>query len=132
MARQGPRVEDDLDAVRAELRQRVPAGRVFARLEWGEYLTWKFFPEYKVFMDGRIEIYPDDVWEQYSAVTRGEAEWHAILDRYDVDALVLDARYHALTGLLPRVEASGQWHCVYRCRDVLLFLRTGQGIARAR
>jgi len=64
MARQGPRVEDDLDAVRAELRRRVPAGRVFTRLEWRECLTRKFFPEYKVFMDGRIEIYPVDLWRQ--------------------------------------------------------------------
>ena len=38
--------------------------RVFTRLEWGEYLDWAAHPKARVFMDGRIEIYPDDVWQR--------------------------------------------------------------------
>jgi hypothetical protein len=122
-ARQGPRVEGDLDVLHAELRRHLPVGRIFTRLEWGEYLGWAWSPDYRVFMDGRIEIFPDDVWEAYSSVTCGKTDWQRILDDYDVDALVLDAEYHARTGLLPHVQQSTAWRCVAQSRDALLLLR---------
>ena len=78
-------------------------------MEWGEYLGWAGAPAFTVFMDGRIEIYPDDVWERYAAVTCGRDGWEAILDAYAVDYLVLDAGYHHRTGLLERVALSPAW-----------------------
>jgi hypothetical protein len=77
----------------------------------------------QVFMDGRIEIFPDDVWEQYSSVTCGKVDWERILDQYGVDALVLDAGYHAKTGLLPRIEGSANWQRIYQSHDALLYVR---------
>lgn len=122
-ARQGPRVEDDLDTLHAELKKHICPGRIFTRLEWGEYLGWAWFPDYRVFMDGRIEIFPDDVWEAYSVVTCGKADWQRVLDDYRVDALVLDTEYHVRTGLLPHVQRSGAWRLVAQSRDALLYLR---------
>jgi hypothetical protein len=120
VSRQGPLVEDDLEAIRQHLRAR---GRVFSRFEWGEYLSWAGAPNLKVFMDARIEIYPDAVWEQYSSVTCGRPGWEAILDGYAVDYLVLDAHYHARTGLLERVERSQVWRPAFRSRDAVLYVR---------
>jgi len=79
-------------------------------------------PRYKVFMDGRIEIFPDRVWQEYDAVTRGRADWEAILARYQVDCLVLDkGGYHA--GLLPQVERSANWQAIQSAGDAVLFVR---------
>jgi hypothetical protein len=128
-----PRVEDDLERVHRRLASYVAEGRIFSRFEWGEYLTWSLAPQYKVFMDGRIEIYPDDVWNQYAAVTRGLPEWEKILDDRRVDALLLDADYHGRTGLLPRVEAAGGWERVFEAGSALLYLRRNAGaIAKSR
>jgi len=118
-----PRVEDQLDATHAVLARQLAEGHIFSRFEWGEYLTWSFAPDYRVFMDGRIEIYPDDVWNKYAAVTQGLPEWQEILDNYRVDALLLDREYHARTGLLPRVEASSGWKRVLEAGPALLYLR---------
>ena len=93
--RQQPRVEDDLEAVHVQLRNRFGGGRIFSRFEWGEYLSWSYSPGFTVFMDGRIEIFPDEVWNQYAGVTCGLAGWEKILDDYHVDALLLDSDYHA-------------------------------------
>src|SRR5262249_25640338 len=68
------RTEDDLQRVAQSIRQHEP-GRIFSRFEWGEYLGWSLAPQYKIFMDGRIEIYPDQVWQDFSAITRGRADW---------------------------------------------------------
>jgi hypothetical protein len=122
-SRQGPRVEDDLEAVHGHLQAHAGAGRIFSRFEWGEYLGWSGAPNFKVFMDGRIEIYPDEVWESYGAVTRGLADWERILDDYRVDFLLLDASYHARTGLLAQVERSSVWRQAFRSRNAILYVR---------
>jgi hypothetical protein len=102
------RVESDLQAVGDGMKEQAPRGRLFCRFDWGEYFGWELAPDYTVFMDGRIEIYPDDVWAEYVTVTRAEDGWQAVLDRYDVDWLVLDeSGYHH--ALLPAVRASPRW-----------------------
>ncbi len=122
-ARSGPGVVDDLDSVHRHMRARAAGGRVFTRFEWAEYLTWAASPDFPVFMDGRIEIYPDPVWDQYAAVTCGRADWESILDGYGVDYLLLDGDYHARTGLLERVARSSTWRPEFRSRDAVLYVR---------
>jgi hypothetical protein len=117
------RPESQLEAAAERLRERRPNGRIFSRFEWGEYLGWSLAPDYKVFMDGRIEIYSDRVWGEYSAVTRGRADWQDILDGYGVDCLLLDTAggYHA--ELLPQVERSPEWERAFESGRVVVFLR---------
>ena len=52
------RPEEDLQVVCDELSARG-GGRIFSRFEWSEYLGWALAPRYTIFMDGRIEIFPD-------------------------------------------------------------------------
>jgi hypothetical protein len=117
------RPESELRTVAERLRQHRPGGHIFTRFEWGEYLGWSLAPDYKVFMDGRIEIYSDRVWEEYSAITRGRADWQQILDDYGIDCLLLDTKggYHA--DLLPEVERSPEWQRDYTSPRMMLFLR---------
>jgi hypothetical protein len=123
------RTEYDLEAVAAHLKQQGEARRIFSRFEWGEYLGWALAPAHRIFMDGRIEIYPNEVWADYSAVTRGRADWEQILDRYEVDALLLDAEYHA--DLLPQVERpSSGWQETFRAGPAVLFQRRSALAAR--
>jgi len=123
--RRGQRVEDDLEAVHRHLLRTAsaPAGNVYSHFEWGEYLSWSVPPRYRIFMDGRIEIYPDEVWQKYTAVTCGSAGWEAILDDYNVDYLILDADYHGRTGLLKRVAESPQWQRAFQSRSAVLYVR---------
>ncbi len=123
VSRTAPLVEDDLEAIRRHLAARADTGRIFTRFEWGEYLAFAGVPQFTVFMDGRIEIYPDEVWERYAVVTCGRDGWQAVLDGYAVDYLILDADYHARTGLLERVARSGVWREAFRVRDAVLFVR---------
>ncbi len=116
------RIEDDLAAALEHIPQKTEKGRLFTRLEWGEYVTWAAGEKLEVFMDGRIEIYPDTVWNEYRAVTEGK-DWEKILDTYRVDSLLLDNEFHARTGLLEKVRNSPDWEMVFQQRGVVLFLR---------
>jgi hypothetical protein len=116
------RTETDLQALADHLRNQGNGGRIFTRFAWGEYLGWSLAPDYTVFMDGRLEIIPDEVWRQYAAVTRGCADWETILSYYGVDYLVLDGSgYHH--ELLPLVEQSSSWRLLDQRGDAILFAR---------
>src|SRR5262245_18025697 len=124
--RSNHRDEDDLARAAEKLVEPVSPDatrRIFSRFEWGEYLGWALRPAgYTIFMDARIEIYPDDVWDEYSAVTQGRADWEAILDAHQVDCLLLDSTYHG-KGLLPLVKQSPHWREVCQEGKAVLFLR---------
>jgi hypothetical protein len=116
------RVESDLQAIADRISTAKPTGRIFTRFCWGEYFGWALAGRFSVFMDGRIEIFPDEVWAQYSAVVRGRADWELILSSYGVDCLVLDpSGYHH--ELLPLIEASPNWRRVCQQGDAILFVR---------
>lgn len=117
------RTENDLQTIADRLRAEGRKGRIFTRFAWGEYLGWSLSPDYTLFMDGRIEIIPDEIWRQYESVTRGRADWQEILDCYAVDCLVLDASgYHH--DLLPLVERSCSWRRACRIGNAILFFRS--------
>lgn len=120
------RTEYDLAKVAERLGRDGQPLRIFCRFEWGEYLGWALAGRGTVFMDGRIEIFPDDVWQQYAAITRARGDWQAILDGYRVDALVLDPQYH--TDLLIQVRAHpSEWTQTLEVGPVLVFERAGNG-----
>lgn len=119
----------EIHEAQAFLAQHFDNGRVFSRFEWGEYLSWAAHPRFQVFMDGRIEIYPDDVWQAYAAVTRGQSGWATILDDYHIDALLLDADYHRRMGLLEQVERSPHWQRQHQVGNAMLFFR-GDPVAK--
>jgi hypothetical protein len=121
MPGRGHRTEEDLQAV-ADFLGEQGSRRIFTRFAWGEYLGWALAPKATVFMDGRIEIFPDEVWGQYAAVTRGRSDWEEILARYDVDCLVLDASGYD-GQLLPFVEQSCRWREAVRKGNAVVFLR---------
>lgn len=119
-------IEDDLAEMAEQLRQ-VPGQprHLFCRFEWGEYLSWALRPDdYLIFADGRIEIYPDKVWSDYLAVADGRADWQEILDRYQVNSLVLNTKPTGHAGALrPLVEHSKKWRQVCEHGEAVLFLR---------
>jgi hypothetical protein len=115
------RTEDDLQAARNGMAARGP-GRVFTRLEWGDYLSFVAHKDHPVFCDGRIELYPDALWRQYLRISAGGADFERILDGWGVDYLVLDAQYHAT--LLTQIGRNGSWKTVWRSGQVVLLTRS--------
>ena len=55
------------------------------------YASWFEFasPSNPMFVDSRIELFPNDVWADYFAVAEGHVGWQAIVDRWGVDVIVM-------------------------------------------
>ncbi len=62
--------------------------RLFNDVLFGGYLIWRRYPEHRVFIDGRNEVYDPLLAEIFDAVNSGE-KWKALLDRHGIDAALL-------------------------------------------
>jgi hypothetical protein len=67
----------------------MPPGRLFNSYNWGGYLLWEL-PEYPVFIDGRTDLYNDEIINQWLQVVRGERGWREALDRWGVRLVLLE------------------------------------------
>jgi hypothetical protein len=65
--------------------------QLFNFYNFGGYLTWKAYPSYRVFIDGRTEVYGDAVFDQYLKVEFLSPEGEATLDRYGVNTIMISS-----------------------------------------
>lgn len=103
----------------AYLREHRPAGNLFNTYGWGGYLIYSLYPEYRVFIDGRADVYGDELMEEYAQVSHVGARWREVLDRYQVAiALVEKAAPEAVL-----LESQPDWRLVYEGEVEKVFLR---------
>lgn len=84
-------------------------GNLFNLYAWGGYIIWKLYPEKKVFIDGRADLYQDLVGE-YKKVVGVTPEADKILDKYNV-TIVLIPTNSSLSVFLKEKE---EWGLKYR------------------
>ena len=63
-------------------------GRFFNTYGFGGYLIYRLYPEQKVFIDGRADMYGDDFMKKYKTIDRGLPGWEKEFDQYDIDYVV--------------------------------------------
>jgi hypothetical protein len=124
VTRSAHRTESDLRAVADALPVAAPApARVFTRMEWANYLAWRLEGRAPVFVEGHVELYPAETWDQFVTVNDGLPGWEAVLDQHSVRFLLLDQTYHG--PLLSDVRRSEQWAERARAGAAVLFERRG-------
>ncbi len=97
----------------------LPAGsRLMVHQPWGSWFEFDA-PHDTVFVDSRIEILPEAIWEDYDDVAYAGAGWREVLDRWQVDAIVAAADWK----LLPYLRADPAWSVMYEDADGVVFQR---------
>jgi len=94
----------------------APPGRLFNSYNWGGYLLWEL-PEYPVFIDGRTDLYNDELINEWLQVMRGEPGWQEALDRWQVRLVLLEPGAPVVEQLAPNVgscsiKTSDRWFMV--------------------
>lgn len=77
-----------LDAVNF-IRDDLPSGNLFNSYNWGGYMIWEL-PEAPVFVDGRTDLYNDEIISQWLAVYQGQPGWQEVLQRWQVGWVFLE------------------------------------------
>jgi hypothetical protein len=98
-----------------------PPGYVFNAISFGSYLIWAAFPEYQVFVDSRIELFPEKVWIDYLNISNAIGDWEGELTGYGVNTLMLSPTEQA--ALVTAVLGSEHWKLIYKDQTAYLFER---------
>jgi hypothetical protein len=98
------------------------SGNMLNSQKWGGYLEWATWPRHQVFVDGRIELHPAQVWLDYVDIVFPTTRWRALLDKYDIQYLVLTNDYNP--DLLAEVRLDAGWRLDYEDDQAAVFSRS--------
>jgi len=93
-------------------------GEMFNDYAWGGYLIL-YFPERKVFIDGRNDFYPPSFLHDFSAVNHLAPSWESVLAKYHIGWTILP-RDHPLNQLLALHK---NWRLAYADDVALIYSR---------
>jgi hypothetical protein len=105
----------------AFLRRHPPVGLVFNSLECGDYLLWAGPRALEIFVDSHVHLVPADVWRDYGHVIDMRTGWESVLDRRDVNTVVLDALRHP--ELVEALHQSPTWSTAFEDDRSVIFTR---------
>jgi hypothetical protein len=99
------------------LKETHPEGRLFNSYNWGAYLLWAL-PEYPVFVDGRTDLYNDEIISQWFQVVRAEAGWQDVLNRWEIRTVLLEVG----APVLSQLDEEG-WQKIYEDEMAVVYVR---------
>jgi hypothetical protein len=75
--------------------------RIFTSDQWGDYLTYRFYPRMRVFVDGRSDLFGAALGKEYIHMAQGNYDWEQLLDSYRIDIAMVPLEW-PLAELLKR------------------------------
>ena len=101
--------------------QRLP-GPIYNRYGWGGYLIYQLYPEYRVYIDGRADVYGDAFFTEAMQVYDGVGNWKQALDRYGIQTVIIDPNVALSTAL----SNDNGWSKVYEDDQAVIFTRASK------
>lgn len=83
-------------------------GKIFNEYNWGGYLIWHL-RDFQVFVDGRTDLYGDEILDDYLAVVKVQKGWNQILDINKIDILLIKSGSN-----LEIFAKNKGWHTIYK------------------
>lgn len=104
------------------IQREQPPGPMFNSYNWGGYLIWHLWPAYRVFVDGRTDLYGDELLSQYLKVRFAQPGFQEVLDQYGVNFVLTEAG-----GFTDNFLAlSKGWRLAYSDHIAVIYVRNEQ------
>lgn len=99
-------------------------GNMFNDDEFGDYLIYASWPRYKVFFDGRSDMYGTALLKDYMKIRSFEDGWEKTIDKYGIKWIFYDtdsqfARY---------LEERDDWKLIYQDKVASIFVKEDKSI----
>lgn len=105
----------------ARLKELMPHARVAAEYGWGGYMIHElFWTGGRVMVDGRNDMYDDEILRTYGKIREADPDWTDVADEFAIDALLFPPDKTITKG---PAESAG-WCEVYRDENEVLYLRS--------
>jgi hypothetical protein len=95
-----------------------PSGPLFNSYNWGGYILWRAYPAYLSFVDGRTDLFNDQLLNSYLEAWRAEANWPSILDEWGINVVLIEPE----APLASALRQAG-WRQAYASQQALILTR---------
>ena len=89
--------------------QSHPSGPIFNHYDWGGYLIWRLYPSTRVFIDGRADLYGEQLLDQFAETYQFKGAWQQIFERWGIETVLVPSDSALATGL----RSSPGWTVAY-------------------
>jgi hypothetical protein len=76
---------------------------------WGGYLIWRLYPEYRVYIDGRADLYGDSFLDEFAESYYLKQHWREPLRKWGIRTVFLPRDAPLVTALL----STPGWEKIY-------------------
>ena len=92
---------------------------IFNEYVWGGYLIWRLYPEYRVYIDGRADVYGDGLMKEFLVVNDGKPTWRAPLDSHGIRTALIKSD----APLASLLRQDSEWRKVFEDKQAVIFTR---------
>ena len=116
--------------IRKEMTEQIPVsaieylaeneeqGNLFHSYNWGGYIIWRLYPEYSSFVDGRTDLFGDEVLSTYLQIWSADRRALDLLDSYNISVVLVEPD----APLVSLLDCS-DWKLIYEDMDAVLYSR---------
>jgi hypothetical protein len=101
------------------LKSNPVAGKIFNAYNFGGYLIWALYPDPLVYVDGRTDLYDDDLLNEYLNTTLVGDGWEKTLQDRDVHVVLVEAS----SPLTRALAVSPDWSVKYQDKLASVIVR---------
>ena len=98
-------------------------GHIFNDMVGGSYLVWRYYPQRKVFLDGRTEVYLTSVFEDYLAAFRQPQLFKGMAQKYNIDYVLINYSFSGREKLIKHLLEAPGWALVYFDKVAVVFIK---------
>ena len=92
-------------------------------MDIGGYLIWQCFPERKVFIDGRFEVYGPEFLMNFNSELESIDRWNDYMKKYDVNYVLLTLSSPEGQSLIWKLIRSREWELIYIDSIATVFIK---------
>ena len=105
-------------AVEFILAETIP-GTMFNNEEFGDYIIYKAWPKYRVFFDGRSDMYGGILGAEYLKIARTLPGWQDVLNKHQIDWVF----FNTSSMLSSALKTDSAWQLIYSDPVASIFVR---------
>ncbi len=94
--------------------------KVFVYYDWGGYAIWTLYPQYRVFVDGRADLYGDDLLRQFETAMHLRTGWRDVLAGWKMETVLVPPSSALAQALL----LDPQWRVAFHDTQAIILVRS--------
>jgi hypothetical protein len=101
------------------LKKEPITGNIFNSDEFGDYIIFAAWPKYRVFMDGRSDMYGEKFGRDYLRAAHGLPGWKEVFEKYAISWVMFDTK----SPLTAALQEHRDWQPIYTDAVATIFVK---------